>query len=170
MPALVAWDWGWIQAQVFEGIDAPAGYYQKNHLNTGSNIWTFDHNAAFTIKLPENNELSTNLGYMNNTQNHATHYTNGDELHFDYMLGHYFENDVALGVVGSYYQQVTADHAPADILARVSSAADTLGPIIMYTLHHGRKETSVSLKWLHEYDVQGRLPQDYILWRVDSAF
>jgi hypothetical protein len=28
----------------------------------------------------------------------------------------------------------------------------------------------VSLKWLHEYDVQGRLPQDYILWRVDSAF
>jgi hypothetical protein len=119
MPVSLSWDWGDIQVDVFEGIIAPVGYYKKNQLSTGSNIWTFDHNLAVTFKLPADNEFSMDLGYMNSTQNQATHYTNGDEVHFDYMLGHYIQTDFALGVVGSYYQQVTADHAPADILAKV---------------------------------------------------
>jgi len=40
----------------------------------------------------------------------------------------------------------------------------------MFTPPIGKKNISLSLKWLHEFDVQGRLPQDYILWRVDSPF
>ncbi len=170
MPASLSWDWGDIKADIFEGVVAPAGYYEKNQLSTGSNIWTFDHNLAATIKLPAGNELSIDLGYMNNTQNKATHYTNGDELHFDYMAGHYFQSDFALGIVGSYYRQVTADQAPADILAKVYTAANTIGPVILYIPHIGKKDVSMSLKWLHEFDVQGRLPQDYIIWRVFSSF
>jgi hypothetical protein len=170
MPVLLTWDWANIHAEVFEGVIAPVGYYKKNQLSTGSNVWTFDHNLTATIKLPADNELSLDIGYMNNTQNPATHYTNGDEVHVDYMLGHYFQANFALGIVGSYYQQVSADHAPADILAKVYTAANTIGPALLYDPHIGKKEVSMSLKWLHEFDVQGRLPQDYIIWRVFSSF
>lgn len=170
MPVLLSWDWSDIKAQVFEGISAPMGYYAKNQLSAGSNIWTFDHNLAVTFKLPADNELSMDLGYMNNTQNPATHYTNGDELHIDYLLGHYFQDNFGLGVVGSYYRQLTADQAPPTTMAKVFTAADTIGPAVMFTPPIGRQEINMSLKWLHEFNVQGRLPQDYILWRIDSPF
>ena len=170
MPALLSWEWGDLSANVFEGIVAPAGFYEKNQLSTGSNIWTFDHNLAATLKLPADNEISIDLGYMNNTQNPATHYTNGDEVHFDYTVGHYLHEDLALGIVGSFYQQVTADQAAAAALAKVNTAADSIGPVLMYTLQTGKKHVNMSLKWQHEYDVQGRLPQDYIIWRVFTPF
>jgi hypothetical protein len=170
MPALLSWDWGEITADIFEGIVAPAGFYAKNQLSTGSNIWTFDHNFAATINLPADNEISINLGYMNNTQNPATRYTNGDEVHFDYTAGHYLDSEFALGIVGSYYQQVSADQAPANLLAKVYTAADSIGPVVMFTPHIGKKPVNMSLKWQHEFDVQGRLPQDYLIWRVSSAF
>ncbi|MGD0962178.1 MAG: transporter [Methylomonas sp.] len=170
MPVSLGWDLGCMHAEVFEGVVAPIGYYEKNQPSPGGNIWTFDHNLAATFKLPAANELSFDLGYMNNTQNPATHYTNGDEIHFDYMVGHYLQQDFALGVVGSYYRQVTADQAPADILAKAFSAADTIGPVVMYAPRIGKKNVSMSLKWLHEFDVQGKLPQDYIIWRVYMPF
>jgi hypothetical protein len=169
MPVLLSWDWDTLQVQWFEGIVAPLGYYKKDQLSIGSNIWTFDHNLAFTFRLPSENELSVDVGYMQNTQNTATHYTNGDELHIDYLLGHYFQTDFALGIVGSYYRQVTADQAPAN-LTNVFNRADTIGPALMYTLPFGKQDTNMSLKWLHEFNVQGHMPQDYILWRVDSPF
>jgi hypothetical protein len=170
MPISLSWQWGDFYLDVFEGVVAPVGYYKKNQLSIGSNIWTFDHNLASTLKLPANNEFSMDFGYMNNSQNPATHYTNGNELHFDYMLGHYFQNDFGLGLVGSIYRQVTADQAPAAILAKQYTSANSLGPVILFVPPIGKKEVSMSLKWLHEIDVQGRLTQDYIIWRVYSPF
>jgi len=55
------------------------------------------------------NELSFNVGLMVNTINPATQYQSGTELHSDYMLGHYFSDDLGLGIAGSYYRQVSAD-------------------------------------------------------------
>ncbi|WP_347989712.1 transporter [Methylomonas sp. AM2-LC] len=170
MPVLLSRDWDTIKLQGFEGIVAPLGYYNKDQLSTGCNIWTFDHNLAVTFMLPSDNELSVDVGYMQNTQNTATHYKNGDELHIDYLLGHYFQSDFALGITGSYYRQVTADQAPAQSLANVFNRADTIGPAVMYTPPLGKRNINMSLKWLHEFNVQGHIPQDYILWRVDSPF
>lgn len=170
MPLTINWQWDKVSLLAYEGIIAPTGYYQKGALNTGHNIWTFDHVLSLTWKLPADNELSMTLGYMNNIKNNATGYRSGDELHFDYMLGHYLSPEFAAGVTGSFYRQITADHAPSSILAAVSSEASTIGPVMMFTPHIIDRDVSLSLKWLHEFNVQGRAAQDYLVWRVFMAF
>jgi hypothetical protein len=170
MPLAINWNWKDFSALYFEGIIAPTGFYEKGALNTGLNIWTFDHVLSLTWQLPEDNEISTTIGYMNNTKNVATGYSNGDEIHFDFTVGHYFSPDFALGVTGSHYSQVSADHAPSSILAATMTEASTFGPVLLWSPHVINRDISFSLKWLHEYNVQGRLALDYLVSRVDVAF
>lgn len=170
VPAGLNWEGDQFNAFLFEGIVAPTGRYQQNDFNTGRNYWTFDHNLLLTWSLPYNNELSVTVGYMNNLENTATHYKSGDEFHFDYNLGHYFEQGLAVGVSGSHYRQISADKAPAHALATTSSEASSIGPSIMYTPKINNQDTAISLKWLYEFDVAGRNVQEYLICRVMLAF
>ncbi|WP_347986625.1 transporter [Methylomonas sp. AM2-LC] len=170
MPLAVNWQWEHFSALFYEGIIAPTGYYAKGAVNTSRNVWTFDHILSLTWQLPADNEVSTTLGYMNNLKNSATGYSSGDELHFDYLLGHYFNPQLAMGLAGSYYQQITADHAPSSILAAMPSEASSIGPALMLTPHLLARDVIFSVKWLHEYNVQGRIAQDYLVCRVFFAF
>jgi hypothetical protein len=170
MPLAIHWQWERFNAFYYEGIIAPTGYYQKNALSTGRNIWTFDHILSTTWDLPGSNELSATLGIMNNLKNNATQYKSGDELHFDYMLGHYFSPELGLGVAGSYYRQISADHAPAGLLAATPSEASSIGPVLMLMPRLLDRDVTVSVKWLHEYQAQGRIAQDYLVCRIFFAF
>jgi hypothetical protein len=170
IPVALYWLWGSLSVLVFEGIVAPTGYYEKGALNAGRNIWTFDHILSLTWQLPADNELSITLGYMNNLKNQATNYRTGDEFHFDYMLGHYVKPELAVGVTGSHYHQTTADHAPASILTAEYSEASSIGPVLMFAQHIADRDVTVSLKWLHEFNVQGRVAQDYLVWRLFLPF
>jgi hypothetical protein len=107
---------------------------------------------------------------MNNTKNFATGYSSGDEVHLDFTVGHYFNQKFALGATGSYYRQVSTDHAPANILATTLSEASSIGPVVLWTPHIMDRDVTISLKWLHEYFAQGRLAQDYLVSRIDLAF
>lgn len=170
MPLYINWQWQDFSASVFEGVIAPSGYYKTGALNTGLNIWTFDHNLALTLKLPAENELSVNLGYMNNLKNYATGYHNGDEFHLDYTLGHYLTPKLGLGITGSFYRQVSPDHAPISILATTPTGASSIGPVLMFAPHLFNREVTLSLKWLHEFDVQARPAQDYLIFRAVWCF
>lgn len=170
LPLAINWNWENFSVLIYEGIIAPTGYYQKEAFNTGRNVWTFDHVLSLTWQLPADNEVSVTLGYMNNTRNHATGYSSGDEIHFDYTVGHYFTPEFALGITGTYYRQVSADHAPANILATTFSEASSIGPAVLWVPHIVNRDVTLSLKWLHEYAAQGRLAQDYLVSRIDVAF
>lgn len=170
MPLTINWKCDAFSVLLYEGIVAPTGYYKKDAFNTGLNIWTFDQVLSLTWELPGDNEISTTLGYMVNTKNNANGYRNGDELHFDYTVGHYFGAAFALGVTGSYYSQVSADRAPTEILETTFSEAASIGPVVLWTPNIEGREVTFSLKWLHEYNVQGRLPQDYLITRFDVGF
>ncbi|MBK8814836.1 MAG: transporter [Methylococcaceae bacterium] len=170
VPLTINWKWDVFNVLLYEGIVAPTGYYEKDAYNTGLNIWTFDQVLSLTWELPGDNEISTTLGYMVNTKNDATDYRNGDELHFDYTVGHYFGEAFALGVTGSFYRQVSADRAPIAIRETTFSEAASIGPVVMWTPHINDREVTLSLKWLHEYNVQGRLAQDYLISRFDVDF
>ncbi len=170
IPLALNWQWGSLTALAFEGIVAPTGYYEKGALNAGRNIWTFDHNLSLTWQLPADNELSITLGYMNNLKNPATDYRTGDEFHFDYMLGHYLQPELAVGITGSHYRQTTADQATANSLATVYSEASSIGPVVMYTPHLFDRDITISLKYLREFNVQGRTDQEYLICRLFMAF
>lgn len=103
VPAALTWNFESLHLIVFEGILAPTGYCRPDAPSTGLNIWTFDHNAAATWYLPGNNELSVNLGYMHNLKNPETDYHSGEIIHLDYLVGHYFNDSLGLGIAGSYF-------------------------------------------------------------------
>lgn len=170
IPAALNWRWDNFSLLAFEGIVAPTGYYEIGRLNAGRNVWTFDHITSLTWQLPADNELSVTVGYMNNLKNPASHYTSGDEFHVDYLLGHYVTPSLALGLAGSHYRQTTADQGPRELLNQLNSEASTIGPTLLFTPRLVDHEFAISLKWLHEFDVQGRLPQDYLVWRIFTAF
>jgi hypothetical protein len=170
IPVGLNWQWQDISVLAYEGIVVPTGYYETGKLNAGRNIWTFDHIIAFTWQLPVNNKLSMTFGYMNNLDNPATHYRSGDEFHLDYMLGHYFRPELGVGITGSYYRQTTADYAPASLLAAELSQASTIGPVLSFSQRLGDRDITMSVKWLHEFDVQGRAAQEYLVWRLFMPF
>lgn len=170
VPGGLNWEGEQFNAFLFEGIVAPTGRYQQGDFNTGRNYWTFDHNLQLTWTLPGSNELSVTIGYMNNLENSATKYRSGDEFHFDYNIGHYFQQSIAVGVAGSHYRQVSRDEAPANSLVSVSSEASSIGPSILYTPKINNQEAAISLKWLYEFDVEGRNVQEYLICRVMLPF
>jgi hypothetical protein len=170
VPGGLNWKWQNITAFLFEGIVAPTGRFETGDFNTGRNYWTFDHNLQLTLNLPADNEISMDIGYMNNLTNPATDYKSGDEFHFDYTVGHYFTGTMGGGVTGSYYQQVTQDISYQGLNVTQAVQATSLGPVIMYTPRINEQDVSMSLKWLSEFDVIGRAPQEYLIFRIFTPF
>ncbi len=170
VPGGLSWNLDNFSALLFEGIVMPTGYYHQGDFNTGRNYWTFDHNLLTTFKIPGDNELSIGIGYMNNLRNPATDYQSGDEFHFDYTVGHYFTSMISFGITGSYYQQVTKDQAPAEIITSPPGEAASIGPVVMYAPRINNQDIAISLKWLREFNATGRTEQEYIICRIFLPF
>lgn len=169
VPGGLHWQFDALSVFLFEGIVAPTGHYKKNDFNTGRNYWTFDHNLLLTWDLTHNNELSVALGFMNNLENPATDYRSGDELHFDFNLGHYWGN-FALGIAGAYYNQVSNDQIPWGTTGTSRVEATSIGPSMLLISHLYNEEITLSLKWLYELEVSGRLRQEYLVARFQVPF
>lgn len=172
LPAALSWQWGDVSILAFEGVVLPTGSYEKKRsLNSGRNYWTFDNNLAVTWQ-PQNTpyELSLILGYMVNTENSATQYRTGDELHFDYFTGYYLASNFGLGVAGSYYRQVTPDSGNGVPAGLVLAEYSSIGPALMYSVKLGEKDVVFSVKWLHEYDVNNHIAGDYGIVRTILKF
>ncbi len=170
VPGGLNWDWGNLKAFLFEGVVAPTGRYEVGEFNLGRNYWTFDHNLLLSWSLPHGNELSVAIGFMNNLENPATNYRSGDEFHFDYNFGHYFGEHFALGVAGSHYRQVNADSGPVDVPLAVQGEASSIGPVAMYATKVGGKDAAFSLKWMRDFNVEGRQSQEYLIGRIQIGF
>lgn len=176
VPLALSWQWGELSFYAFEGIVVPTGAYDKDRaLNAGRNSWTFDNNMSVTWSPDEGKyDLSLTFGYMVNTENHATHYRTGDEVHVDYSVGYYVLPSLGIGVTGSYYRQVTPDSGrgigginPADT---IEGEYSSIGPVVTYTVKMGDRDVSFSAKWLHEFDVNNHVPYDYAILRTGFKF
>lgn len=170
VPVGLNWRRGDVTAFLFEGVVAPTGQYRVNDFNLGRNYWTFDHNLLLTWNLPGNNELSAGIGYMNNLKNSATNYQSGDEFHFDYSVGHYLNSTLGIGAAGSYYKQVNKDRAPPEMMVTEPGDGASIGPVVMYSPKINGQDVVLSLKWLREFSVSGRSPQEYLVCRVLLPF
>ena len=174
VPILLSWQWKELSFLAFEGIVVPTGAYDKDrYLNAGRNSWTFDNNFSATWS-HHDFDLSMTFGYMVNTENTATHYKTGDEVHLDYSAGYYFTPQFGLGVTGSYYRQVTNDSGRGingiNPAATIQGEYSSIGPVATYTLKMGDRDVNFSAKWLHEYDVNNHIPGDYVILRTGLKF
>ena len=172
VPISLSWQWKELSFVAFEGIVVPTGAYDKDRLlNAGRNSWTFDNNVGVTWNPDDGKyDFSMMFGYMVNTENNATKYRTGDEVHVDYSAGYYILPSLGIGVTGSYYRQVTADSGTGVPADTINGEYSSIGPVVTYTVKMGDRDVSFSAKWLHEYDVNNHIAGDYAILRTGLKF
>jgi hypothetical protein len=149
---------------VTAGIDIyiPIGTYDQNRLaNAGRNYWTFEPVIGATYLSDNGLEVSGKFMYDFNTENNDTNYRSGQEFHFDYTLGYHMDKNLALGLGGYCYWQVSDDElngvtvGPDGFKGRVYA----VGPQVQYNY----KNMSLALKWQREFGAEYR-PEGNNFW------
>lgn len=98
--------------------DIPVGSYNPNSLaGIGIGHAAIDGGGAYTyLNLKTGTEFSATLGFTKNFENYSTHYTNGIDSHLDLAASLFLTQQLFVGLVGYYYQQLTADSGQLPIL------------------------------------------------------
>ncbi len=108
-PFSLAWHWKNFHCVAGVDFNLPTGSYSKDDfVNPGRHYWNFEPLFGFTYLSDRGLEASAKIMYNFNTVNSATHYTSGQELGVDYLLGLHC-GPWAYGINGYYYLQTTDD-------------------------------------------------------------
>ena len=172
IPGVLYWRKGNFHFSLAEYIVTPTGDYDKDNLvNSGLNYWTFDTDFAVTYLNEETGQdYSINLGYNYNTENHATDYQTGQEIHIDYMVNQFLSETFAIGVHGFYLEQITGDSGRGAILGGYEAEAAGVGPAALWTTKLFGHDATLIAKWLHEYHAERRLEGDHIMLSLVAGF
>jgi hypothetical protein len=125
------------------GIDSGAGYTY------------FDEKTGY--------EFSAVAGLTYNFENTHTNYQNGIDAHIDWGASKFLWKDLHVGLVGYYYQQLTADRGQPLILGDFKSRVAAIGPQIGYLFPVGGMQGYVNLKGYGEFAAENR-PQGWNVW------
>ena len=175
LPAAFYWNNGNWYYNLYENIVAPTGKYDVNdNVNVGRNYWSFDTVFAVTnLNMTTGRDFSLVAGYMINTENDATDYKTGHELHVDVMLNQFFSEEFALGLHGYYYRQVTGDSGSGAILGDFKGESYAIGPSFLWMPKSGGGKFSVTGTWLHDLHATDRLEGDYavvtLAWQFGAS-
>lgn len=165
IPLSIFWNFGDLHLNLAHYIVTPTSDYNDDDLaNSGLNYWSFDTNAALTYLNPEKgHELSVNIGYIFNTENSATNYQSGKELHADYMVNQYFSDTFGVGIHGFYLHQISGDGGRGATLGDFKAEAAGVGPAVLWSPKLFGKEVPIIVKWLHEFHAKNRLEGDHLM-------
>jgi hypothetical protein len=96
---------------VYATGDISTGDYSADRLsNIGIGHGAIDGGGAYTyLNTKSGTEASATLEFTENFENAATHYTNGVDAHLDLGASQFLSKNFFGGIVGFYYQQLTAD-------------------------------------------------------------
>lgn len=147
-------------------LNIPIGSYNPNSLaNAGFNRWGLDTTLAVTWLDPSTGyEITVAPGFTLNGENDDTGYDSGNEFHVEFAAMKHQSQQLAYGLTGYYYDQVTGDSgtAPAPFKGRVAA----IGPAINYNFQVGQTPISFKAKYLHEFDAENRLEGDAFLFQL----
>jgi len=157
LPAAFYWNDGNWYFNLYESIVAPTGKYDVNdNVNIGRNYWSFDTVFAVTnLNTKTGRDFSLVAGYMINTENGATDYETGHELHLDGTFNQFFSEGFAFGLHGYYHKQVTGGSGA--ILGDFKGKSYGIGPSFLWMPKSGSGKFSVTGTWLHDLNATDRL-------------
>ncbi|MCG8559870.1 MAG: transporter [Hyphomicrobiales bacterium] len=158
IPVSLYWQLGRLNLNLYQTVTAPTGDYDVANLATVSrNQWSFDTVLAATwLDLDAGIEVTVIPGILVNTQNPTTNYRSGTEFHMDVMVNRIFSPKFAMGLHGSFYRQITGDSGTGAVLGSFKGRASSIGPALIYRPKVAGRQGYLSLKWLHEFDVENR--------------
>lgn len=119
-------------------------------------------------------EFSVTGGVMFNEENDATNYKTGAELHIDFMIAQHFPNNMAVGLSGYYYDQISDDEG--EVIAHIPlatkgfrSSGYGLGPAFLWTFKREKANPITFIaKWIHDLNTTNRLDADVVV--ISAAF
>jgi hypothetical protein len=157
------------------GIYTPTGDYQVGRLaNTGKNFWTIEPTLALMyFGVNNGREASVFVGADFNTENEATSYTSGTQLHVDGTLAQHFPlfgGLAGVGVNGFWYNQVSGDSGSGATFGAFEAQTAGLGPVLSYVFKLGTVDLIAETKWLHEVDTTKRLEGNTVWFKLVAKF
>ncbi len=164
--AQLYWNTGVHNFMVYAAGDIPVGSYNPDRLaNIGIGHGAIDGGGAYTYLNPKTGmEASATLGFTRNFQNPSTGYTNGIDAHLELGASQFLSEKFSVGVVGYYYQQLTADTGQSPILGPQESRVRGVGPQIGYNFDLGGGRTAyTNLRGYTEFGAQSRV-QGYAIY------
>jgi hypothetical protein len=138
--------------------EIPSGTYDRLRLaNFGIGHAGIDGGGGYTyFDQKAGYEFSVVAGLTTNMKNTYTDYQNGIDSHIDWGGSRFLSKDLHIGLVGYYYQQLTADRGQPSILGDFKSRVAAVGPQIGYFFPIGDAQGYVNLKAYSEFDAENR--------------
>lgn len=137
----------------------PSGSYVAGQLSNASlNRRALDVFGALTWLDPAIGvDLSMAMGVTFNQANPATDYKTGNEFHLEWAATKYLTKEFTIGLVGYYYQQLTADSGSGARLGPFEGQVVALGGSIGYTFEIGKIPLSTRIKVYREFSAVNRM-------------
>jgi hypothetical protein len=163
--ATLRWNRGVDNFMIFVDGDIPVGQYNSSQLaNIGIGHGAIDGGAGYTYFDPTTgHEFSAVAGLTGNFKNSATNYTNGIDFHLDWGASQFLTKQWQVGLVGYFYNQLTADSGCAPQLCPFKSQVTGVGPQIGYIFPVAGMQGYLNLKAYGEFDGHDR-PSGWNTW------
>ena len=149
---------------VYSSVWIPIGSYEVGRLaNLSSNRWAVDVGGAYTMaNFKGGREFSSVLGFTFNGDNQDTDYSSGTDFHLEISGRQHLPNNWAVGIVGYWFQQLTADSNGPAVLGDFKGRVYALGPEIAYQFPGKEHPVGLDLRWYHEFGAENRLEGDSV--------
>lgn len=136
----------------------PSGSFENGQLsNIALNRPALDLSGALTyLDAALGYELSVIPGVTFNWINPATKYLTGTEFHLEWSASKYLSKDLSVGLVGYFYDQLTADSGSGNRVGPFKGRVVSLGGQVGYTFHAGEIPISTNVRFYREFDVKNR--------------
>ena len=145
--------------------DIPVGLYNSTSLaNLGIGHCAIDGGVGYTyLDQKTGHEFSAVMGLTYNFTNPSTNYQNGLDWHLDWGASQYLSKQFSVGLVGYFYDQITADRGCAPQLCPFESRVIGVGPQATYLFPIGGMQGYLNLKAYGEFDGHAR-PDGWNAW------
>ncbi len=172
IPVSYYWNTGNFHINFYELVIAPTGKYEiDKEVFVGRNYWSFDTVLAATWFDPNmGTELSAAGGIMVNSKNNATDYKTGTEFHLDLTANQFVTEELALGLRGYVYQQLTGDSGSGALLGDFKGESIGGGFGLSWVPAEMGGKLAITGSWLRDLRAKRRLKADYASVSIAMTF
>jgi len=155
----LTWDIDKFHVTLGNLVNVPIGNYRDSALaNIAFHRWADDVSVAATwFDEQSGYEVSGIAGVTFNGENPVSHYRTGTEFHLEGSLSKAFSKEWSAGIVGYYYNQITADGGSGNRIGAFQGRTGALGATVAYNFLVDKRPVSVRVKLFRELESERRL-------------
>ncbi len=159
------WNAGVNNFMVYATGDIPVGAYDSTRLsNIGLGHGALDFGGGYTYFNPQSGrEFSAVTGLTYNFKNPTTDYQSGVDWHLDWGASQFLSKQFSVGLVGYFYNQISADSGASNRVGAFESRVIGIGPQMAYLFPVGQMQGYLNLRAYKEFDAQNR-PEGWNAW------